>query len=110
MRHPKSHVIQAEFAEGGVEIHFQTRSLGRKRWKDLCIGGSRTDKLGVITARLLLRGAQGQIQSLSIENWWFGIGHRQDHGYAARQSSLGGGIPIFLMGLPRFTYVDMRVN
>jgi hypothetical protein len=51
-----------------------------------------------------------EIESLGAEYGRLGVGHRQDHGDAARQGSLGGGIPILLVGLSRFTHVNVGVD
>ncbi|MFT3890316.1 MAG: hypothetical protein QM730_01670 [Anaerolineales bacterium] len=110
MRHPQSHVVQPQLAEGGVEIHLQPGSFGGERGGDVCIVWSRADELGVVAACFCFGGVQYQVERGCVKDWRFGIGHRQDHGHAASQRSGRRSIPIFLVSLSGFAHVDVGVD
>ena len=71
---------------------------------------SRADILTIVTACFLFCCIEREVESRLIEDGRFGIGHRKDRSYTASEGGLGDSIPIFFMGLSRFTHVDVRVN
>ena len=72
--------------------------------------GVYADILSVITACFLLCGIEREVESLFIEDGRLGVGHRKDRCHTASEGGLGDGVPIFFVGLSRFTHVDVRVN
>ena len=84
---PEGHVIQAQLAEGAVEIHLQPGRLWGQTCMPVPIGiiRSRAEELGIIAAGLGARRFQGQVEGPGIEDGRLGVGHGQQHGHAARQ-------------------------
>src|SRR5688500_20257939 len=67
VRHPEGHIVEAEFAEGGVEVHLQSRGFGGERRKEVGILRPRADKLGVVTACFLSGRLEGEFEGRSVE-------------------------------------------
>ena len=110
MRHPQGHVIEAEFAEGGVEVHFQACGFVCEGGENVCVVGSRAEELTIVATCFLLCCIQCQIECRIIEYRGLRIGHCKDGCHTASEGGLGDSIPIFFVGLSRFTHVDVRVD
>src|SRR5215211_4219303 len=59
MRHPERHIVQAQFAKCGVEVHLQGCRFGCEPGKEAGIIWSRAHELGVITVRFLSGSLEG---------------------------------------------------
>ena len=107
---PGGHVVQAQRAVGLVEVELEPGHARGERGGGGQVVEPGAEVLGVIAARLLPGGRQGQLQRGGIGDRRGGVGHGQHQGKAAGQGGGGAAVPIFFVGGAGFAQVHVRVD
>src|ERR1043165_1090512 len=81
MRHPEGHIVEAQLAEGGVEVHLQSGGLGSKRWQEVGIAWTCANELGIVAARVLPGSLEREVEGRGVEDRRFCVRHGQDRGH-----------------------------